>query len=918
MGDVSVNLVSSGSNIINLSGSSDTAVLITNQGIGNSLINITGNWNISNYSGSAAGNKDGVEANATYGIAQIIHNGTGTINTNAGHGVLVNGNTGAIADIAAGVIITVNNAISGSFNFGNHGIMANSDAGAAWVTNKANIITSGSLTDGIHAEANRGVTVNHDAVISVTADNSNGIFAYSNGTTGSSYVIVNSGTITTRSNSGTGADAHGIVAVTDSGNIGVDFSGTKIETNGNNGYGIFTDATNYSSSSGIGTTTIQNTGLLFAYGTNSGGIYSRSGSGSVDIVNTGSIRSYNDGGAAINVLAASADITVQNSGTIETGNNMAGTGANNIGIRLATAGSGIIDLQNTGNITTIGNGASGIFSRAGNGNTSIRNAGDITTGDSVAGTGASAHGIHANSIAGSSGDILIENTGTIITNGLSSAIGILGSAAGSGDVMIRSLGADITTTGTGSGNHGIEARSDNGGSAVISYIGGTVTVNGTAYGLVAWNGNSGILNQNSAIYVENGIIDASAVNGAGAVAAFGSDDALISLDANTKTHGGWGNSVAAVLGGTRQTLLNNGVIDALNDQAVRGDVNASGSLLLVNNNTITGMVNAASSVVNFDNNGLWQIRNFADTDGDGIREHFSVAVNDLGTSGSNTITNNGVIEVLGHNHEALTLDTTGMYLPLGNANNAMSLSSPTQAQILGATTFINNGVIDLTANASIGDVLVITGGQTPGSFGGGTFVTGGQVKMNTALNEGGPFSHSDVLVLDSTQLSANATVLSLETAGKGALTIGDGILLVEVLGSSAHYAFTLDKGRIASNLYQYELFHGGNPQTGGNTHDGNWYLRSDYRDEAMIYSSMAKNLVNMSADMVGSFDIRRRLPHYNRAQEGAGFTYTDQETWCRDPQDPYNEKLKYLCTVKVAEQIGPETTFSESWVPTQT
>ena len=62
-----------------------------------------------------------------------------------------------------------------------------------------------------------------------------------------------------------------------------------------------------------------------------------------------------------------------------------------------------------------------------------------------------------------------------------------------------------------------------------------------------------------------------------------------------------------------------------------------------------------------------------------------------------------------------TLDSTGQYLPHGNALNAMALGGPVQGQILGATTFTNSGIIDLQANPAVGDVLLISGGHTAGS-----------------------------------------------------------------------------------------------------------------------------------------------------------------------------------------------------------
>ena len=103
---------------------------------------------------------------------------------------------------------------------------------------------------------------------------------------------------------------------------------------------------------------------------------------------------------------------------------------------------------------------------------------------------------------------------------------------------------------------------------------------------------------------------------------------------------------------------------------------------------------------------------------------------------------------------ATTLDSTGQYLPQGNPLNAMALGGPVQGQIVGASSFTNSGVIDLQANPVAGDVLVITGATTAGSFGGGNFVAnGGALRLDSVLNDGAP-SQSDVLVVDRTSIGA--------------------------------------------------------------------------------------------------------------------------------------------------------------------
>ena len=66
--------------------------------------------------------------------------------------------------------------------------------------------------------------------------------------------------------------------------------------------------------------------------------------------------------------------------------------------------------------------------------------------------------------------------------------------------------------------------------------------------------------------------------------------------------------------------------------------------------------------------------------GDGVRDTVRVAVADLGGPAAR-FTNNGTLALLGA-PGATTLDSTGQYLPLGNALNAMALGGPVQGQLV--------------------------------------------------------------------------------------------------------------------------------------------------------------------------------------------------------------------------------------------
>ena len=97
-----------------------------------------------------------------------------------------------------------------------------------------------------------------------------------------------------------------------------------------------------------------------------------------------------------------------------------------------------------------------------------------------------------------------------------------------------------------------------------------------------------------------------------------------------------------------------------------------------------------------------------------MRDTVRVAVADLGTGPNNSFTNNGTV-ALPSVTGATKLDNTRQYLPLGNANNTMTLGGPLQGQMIGVATFTNSGMIDLQSNPVAGDVLLITGGREAGA-----------------------------------------------------------------------------------------------------------------------------------------------------------------------------------------------------------
>lgn len=125
----------------------------------------------------------------------------------------------------------------------------------------------------------------------------------------------------------------------------------------------------------------------------------------------------------------------------------------------------------------------------------------------------------------------------------------------------------------------------------------------------------------------------------------------------------------------------------------------------------------------------------------------------------------------------------------------------------------NAGTIDLTnAGSSVTDAFVIRGNYIG---------LGGRLLLNTVLaGDGAP---SDKLVIQSGTASGSTSLGITNTGGGGALTTGDGILVVEATGgaTTAAGAFSL-AGRAAAGAFEYQLYRGG--VTAGT--EENWYLRN--------------------------------------------------------------------------------------------
>ena len=669
------------------------------------------------------------------------------------------------------------------------------------------------------------VTINSPTTITLpdTQAAIDGVHVEVTGGSGSASVVVNSATITNNNIPGGGGQANGIYLLVSNNNSAAT-GGASLTLSGNNritsahGGGTLVNVFG----SGSGTTTITGFFSVDNRSVNSGNeeaveITVRGGSATLDMQSTGTLSVK--AGNGILVASTSGDsalrVAIGSGVTVMLDNTESGSGGSifsNAGIRTSTIANGTTELATAATINTLGNHADGIHSITRFSGSNIHNSGPITT------AGSTSHGIEASGTTENrqGGSITLNNSGAISTAGGGSAAdashGILAfttteGTGKSGDVSVSNSGPVSTS---GAFSDAIQARAIR--DVVQGGTGDTGTVSVSNMGAATATG------QNA-----NGI---QLLSEAGAVQAVNA--------APGQVNGGAAGGAGVAIGGTSQALANSGRIGALSDRAVVADANNITGTVMISNaagGQVTGGISVTSSAATLDNAGAWKLRNFADLDGDGRRETLAVAKGDFGSATGNTVNNTGTIALFTHDGSASVLNATGQYLPLANPNNAMALHGPTQGQILGVAAFNHSGTIDLTANPSAGDVLLITGGHTPGTDGGGVFTAnGGLLKLNAVLNQGGGNnSLADVLVLDATRRGTAPTAIEVTgVGGAGAQTAGNGIALVEVLNkaASATDAFTLASAVVAGP-HEYLLYQGGSPVNGGDPADGNWYLRSE-------------------------------------------------------------------------------------------
>jgi outer membrane autotransporter protein len=420
----------------------------------------------------------GIDVRTDKGNVSVGFAGTITTTKNASSGILTFSKDGDISIAASGAIATADT--------GSHAIVARADDGGVSITwageittksdsssglfvqqdgtGKVSITSAGDITtagkDGqaIFASAIGDIFIATTGDITTGAANADGIVAHAEK---GAVIISSTGAIATK-----GADSTGIYAVSDKDNVVVTSTG-DISTVGKASGGIYArsdDAGNVTiNSKGDITTAGEESAALFAEsdtgdvavasrgdlstsGKNSGGIQIQTDEGTGDVFSVGDISTKGEGGFGISVNVDTFDAFITQTGDITT------LGAEADGIFASADGGGDVVINVAGDISVAGDKSQAIIAEAETGNVTIFSEGALSTAGKY-GTAISATGLN----------IIIDQTGPIVTSGFKAA-GI--EAIGQQEVSVYARGGVATS---GAASFGIGAYSKTKDVTVVSF-----------------------------------------------------------------------------------------------------------------------------------------------------------------------------------------------------------------------------------------------------------------------------------------------------------------------------------------------------------------------------------------------------------------------------------------------------------------
>jgi outer membrane autotransporter protein len=493
----------------------------------------------------------------------------------------------------------------------------------------------------------------------------------------------------------------------------------------------------------------------------------------------------NGGTAQITGPASANSLTL---GSIPGGSGTVTIGAGGLGILKTTTGlvgsqsgsQGAVDVS--GAIASWTNTGTLVVGSSGTGTLTIQNRGTVTDGAGFIGN-----------LPGGLGTVMVTGAGSSWSNAGSVVVGGLGTGAltiqdggtvnsGGGGSVGLSAGSTGTVTVTGPGS--IWNNSPGGGLNIGSFGTGTLTV-----------ANGGMVNNNTAFTANigngAGSQGTATVTGAGSIWSNSSGVNVGNLGTGTLTIADSG-----VVAGPVTIATNAGSIGTLNIGAGAGNPAAAPGTLTASSIAF----GAGTGTINFNHTSTNYV--------------FAPA-----------ITGNGTVNVLAG---ITTLTGANTYSGATNVNsgtlragvpNTFSPNSP--VTIASGGTLDLNGFSQTVPSVTNAGLVNMGTGTAPGTLLTTTNYVGagGTIAMNTFL--GGDGSPSDKLVINGGTASGNSSLRITNAGGPGAVTTGNGILVVDATnGTTAPGAFAL-AGPVVAGPFEYKLFRGAPDPVADS-----WFLRS--------------------------------------------------------------------------------------------
>lgn len=439
----------------------------------------------------------------------------------------------------------------------------------------------------------------------------------------------------------------------------------------------------------------------------------------------------------------------------------------------------------------------GALTKVGTGTATLAGSNTYSGGTTIsAGTLQLGNGGTAGSIAGdvaNNGTLAFDRSDTYTFGGQITGAGAV-TQAGTGTTVLT--GSNTYSGGTAINGGTLQVSSD----ANLGDANGALSLNGgTLHNTASFASARAVtLSAGGGTFQTTGDLTlAGTIDGAGMLTK--TDAGTLLLTGNNTYSGG-----TAINGGTLQ--LGNGGASG----SIAGDVANNGTLAIDRSDTVTlsAAVSGSGAVRQIGTGTTILSANNTYAGGTTIAAG-TLAVGDAShpqaTSGSGDISVASGATLGGYGQIAGSVQNNGTLAP-ANALPVFAAGQSGTLPVGGSVT--NNGTLQLAAaNGTPGNVL-----QVAGNYSGS-----GRLVLNTALDASGTASQSDRLVVGGN--ASGSTAISVKQSGTAAQTVGNGIELVQVKGTSSANSFRLAQP-VQAGAYQYLLYQG------GPTDANSWYLRS--------------------------------------------------------------------------------------------